>query len=322
MDNPMISIIVPVYNVERYLKRCVKSLINQTYKDIEIILVDDGATDNSGIICDEFGKADKRIRVIHKKNGGLSDARNVGISASCGKYILLVDSDDYVEYTMCEELIKVAEETDADLVSFREKKVDEESGVVVENALKETKTVKVMSGYEAGENYLYGKCIQHSAWSKLYKRKLFDRVLFPVGMLAEDYATTYLYVFYSDKVAYYDRKLYFYGIRANSIMSQRSMKLTIDVYKTACKVHEFELEHYPNEKKVVETAYANCLLKTIARIYNEYSDCYADYQQDIESRLLKIDIQNISLKTFLVYSGFRINKKLFALIMKKTGLNG
>ncbi len=322
MDNLMISIIVPIYNVERYLERCVNSLISQTYKDIEIILVDDGATDNSGIICDKLGEQDERIRVIHKKNGGLSDARNVGISVSNGKYILLVDSDDYVEYTMCEELIKVAEETDADLVSFREQKVDEESGAVMGPPLKETKNVEVMSGYEAGEKYLYGKYIQHSACSKLYKRKLFDRVVFPVGMLAEDYATTYLYVFYSDKVAYYDRKLYFYSIRANSIMTQRSMKLTMDVYKIACKVYEFELEHYPNEKKVIETAYANCLLKTIARIYNEYSECYADYKKEIESRLLKIDIKNISLKTFLVYSGFRINKKLFALIMKKIGLNG
>lgn len=322
MKSSMISIIVPIYNVERYLERCVNSLISQTYKDIEIILVDDGATDNSGIICDKFGAQDERIRVIHKKNGGLSDARNVGIGKSHGEYILLIDSDDYIEQTMCEELIKVAEETKADLVSFREQKVDEETGAILGSILKETKTIKVMTGYEAGRNYLYGRYIQHSACSKLYKRTLFNQVSFPVGMLAEDYATTYLYVFYSDTVAYYDRILYYYSVRANSIMTQHSMRLTLDVYKTACKVHEFELEYYSNEKKVVETAYTNCLLKTIARIYNEDSDCYADYKKEIESRLLKIDIQNISLKTFLVYSGFRINKRLFALIMKKIGLNG
>lgn len=320
--NPTISIIVPIYNVERYLERCVNSLINQTYKNIEVILVDDGSTDASGMLCDELGSRDVRLRVIHKKNGGVSDARNAGINVSTGEYILLVDPDDFVEKTICEELIGVAQKTGADLVSFREEKIDEESGTILENTAVETKTVKIMSGYEAGENYLYGKYIQHSPWSKLYKRKLFDRVLFPVGMLAEDYATTYLYVFYSEKVAYYDRKLYFYSIRANSIMTQRSMKLTMDVYKAASKIYEFELEHYPHERKIVETAYANCLLKTIARIYNEYRECYVDEQREIESRLLKLDIRNLSPKTLLPYMCFRVNKKAFAKIMKRVGLNG
>lgn len=320
--SPTISIIVPVYNVECYLERCINSLINQTYKNIEIVLVDDGSTDKSGIICDGFRKQDGRVRVIHKKNGGLSDARNVGIVESSGEYILLIDSDDFIVQTMCEELIKVAEETDADLVSFREEKIDAESGKVLENAATETKTVKVMTGYEAGKNYLYGKYIQHSACSKLYKRELFNKVLFPVGMLAEDYATTYLYVFYSDKVAYYDRKLYYYSIRANSIMTQRSMKLTLDVYKIACKIYEFELKNFPDEKRVVETAYVNCLLKTIARIYNEHDGCYVDFQEEIEKQLMGVDIQNISRKTLLVYMCFRINKKLFAKTMKMMGLNG
>ena len=97
MNEELISIIVPVYNVEEYLKECIDSIINQTYKRIEIILVDDGSTDKSGKICDDYAKIDKRIKVVHKENGGLSDARNVGISVSSGKYIAFVDSDDWVE---------------------------------------------------------------------------------------------------------------------------------------------------------------------------------------------------------------------------------
>ena len=100
MNEELISIIVPVYNVEEYLKECIDSIINQTYKRIEIILVDDGSTDKSGKICDDYAKIDKRIKVVHKENGGLSDARNVGISVSSGKYIAFVDSDDWVEKTM------------------------------------------------------------------------------------------------------------------------------------------------------------------------------------------------------------------------------
>ena len=105
MNEELISIIVPVYNVEEYLKECIDSIINQTYKRIEIILVDDGSTDKSGKICDDYAKIDKRIKVVHKENGGLSDARNVGISVSSGKYIAFVDSDDWVEKTMYKKCI-------------------------------------------------------------------------------------------------------------------------------------------------------------------------------------------------------------------------
>ena len=99
-----ISIIVPVYNVELYLEKCIESIINQTYTNIEIILVDDGATDSSGNICDLYSKKDSRIKVIHKRNGGLSDARNVGIEKAVGQYLMFVDSDDYIDKTMCEKL--------------------------------------------------------------------------------------------------------------------------------------------------------------------------------------------------------------------------
>lgn len=321
MDS-IVSVIVPVYNVERYLERCVKSLVTQTYKNIEIVLVDDGATDKSGSICDELSKQDERIRVIHKENGGLSDARNVGIGVSKGEYILLVDSDDFVAKTTCEELIKVAKDTDADMVSFRELKVDEESGKLLDDDDIESKSVIVLTGHEAGRNYLYGRYIQHSAWSKLYKRELFERLLFPVGMLAEDYATTYRYVSFCKKVAWYDRKLYYYRIRKNSIMTQRSMKLTLDVYKIACKVHEFELEHFPEEIKIIETSYVNCLLKTIARIYNEQNRKYESYQMEIENLLKHLDLKDLSIKTKVVYFLYRLNKKMFAKLMMKMGLNG
>ena len=111
-----ISIIVPVYNVEKYLERCVKSIQNQTYSDLEIILVDDGSPDSSGALCDQYAKEDKRIKVIHKKNGGLSEARNYGIEAATGSYIMFIDSDDWIDLDMAEMLCKLSNKYDADIV--------------------------------------------------------------------------------------------------------------------------------------------------------------------------------------------------------------
>ena len=111
----LISVIVPIYNVEEYLNECVDSILNQTYKNLEIILVDDGSTDKSGIICDDYAKIDSRIKVIHKKNGGLSDARNVGIDRALGEFIIFIDSDDYIDHSMCEILLAYASKYDVDI---------------------------------------------------------------------------------------------------------------------------------------------------------------------------------------------------------------
>ena len=114
---PLLSIIVPIYNVEQYVDKCIQSILNQTYQNLEIILVDDGATDRSGSIADSYAAKDKRIKVLHKENGGISDARNYGLDHVTGDYILFVDSDDFIENTMCERLFAVANSTNADMVS-------------------------------------------------------------------------------------------------------------------------------------------------------------------------------------------------------------
>ena len=111
-----ISVIVPIYNVEKYLDRCLKSIINQTYKNLEIILIDDGSPDNCGTICDEYAKKDNRIKVVHKDNGGLVKARNTGLDIATGEYISFIDPDDWIELNMYEEMIKIADETNTDIV--------------------------------------------------------------------------------------------------------------------------------------------------------------------------------------------------------------
>ena len=113
-----VSVIVPVYKVEKYLKKCIDSILNQTYRDLEVILVDDGSPDQCGTICDRYGREDSRVHVIHKENGGLSDARNTGVERASGEYILFVDSDDYIEPELVEKTVKAAEKTGCDLVMF------------------------------------------------------------------------------------------------------------------------------------------------------------------------------------------------------------
>lgn len=150
-----ISIIVPIYKVEIYLRKCVDSIVNQTYKNIEILLIDDGSPDNCGIICDEYAKKDERIKVIHKKNGGLSDARNYGIEASSGDYIMFVDSDDYISKDMCEILLKKALENNADIVScnFKEIYIDNFEEEINKQSIK--KSLEIYTNLEVIYKYFF-----------------------------------------------------------------------------------------------------------------------------------------------------------------------
>lgn len=210
----LVSIIVPVYNVSAYLRKCVESLVNQTYKRIEIILVDDGSTDNSGFLCDEWKKTDSRIVVIHKENGGLSDARNAGIDICHGDYILFVDSDDSIPVYTCELLLETKNKYDSDIV-ISSTFLEYEDGRIVDEDKVYHEPVTV-SGIEAIKNVFAGK--GYSAWGKLYKRKLFQEQRFPKGRIDEDFATAYKIFFLADRVTYIPDNLYYYLKRSGSIM--------------------------------------------------------------------------------------------------------
>ena len=130
MLNPLISVVVPIYNVDKYLDRCVESIIKQTYTNLEIILVDDGSSDNSPQICDNWNVKDKRIKVIHKENGGLSDARNVGLSFATGEIISFIDSDDWIEHEMFEKMLNRKKKDNSDIVSCGVKWVKEDGSLI------------------------------------------------------------------------------------------------------------------------------------------------------------------------------------------------
>lgn len=239
--NSLISIIVPIYNVEQYLAECINSILSQTYTNFELILVDDGSTDNSGKICDDFSFIDNRIRVIHKTNGGLSSARNVGIESANGDYYSFIDSDDYVENTFLECLYKKLLQEDADICecSFF--------------CLKKNKLIRErifdyeVLGNETAVRRLFAIPYESFVvvWNKLYKKKLFEKIRFPEGKLQEDEYTTYKLIYESNKVAYVNMNLYIYRIREKSIMNS---KFTVKRLEVLDCIEEIEV--YFNKKNV------------------------------------------------------------------------
>lgn len=214
-QNTLISVIVPVYNVEAYLMRCVESIRNQTYVNLEIILVDDGAKDSSGRICDELGKKDSRIRVIHKENGGLSSARNAGIDIARGEYLCFVDSDDWIEGDSVENMLTLALETGTELVCGGRYDVDGKTGEKVLGLCPPRR--EVISGEEmVSRIFLWDNC-DSSACDKLYSRRLFRQIRFPLGKVCEDVPVMYRIVLDAGKVALYDKPIYNYFHRPGSI---------------------------------------------------------------------------------------------------------
>lgn len=216
--NELVSLIVPIYNVEKYLDRCVKSLISQTYKNIEIILVDDGATDSCGKKCDEYALRDNRIRVIHKKNGGLSDARNAGIEIASGDYIAFIDSDDFISDLYVEKLWNAHIRFDAEIVMCKMTSFCDEDEL---KKIRLTGTEKILSKKEFFEGYFDDKENTEVAWNKLYKKSLFDDIKYPIGKLHEDAFTTYKIIDKIDKIAVVDDILYYYYYNANGIMNSK-----------------------------------------------------------------------------------------------------
>lgn len=221
--NELITIIVPVYNVEDYLCKCIDSIIGQTYNNLEIILVDDGSPDRCGEICDEYARHDTRIRVIHKENGGLSDARNVGIENSKGDYIAFVDSDDYIAPDMYEKLYNIAKVNDADMSICSFMCVNTKGNSIDDQNLYNPISNNVLSGIEVFEDKLAENQYWYwvVAWNKLYRRSLFDNIRFPVGKQHEDEFVAHHLYSITRKVACCGNKMYYYVKRENSIMSKK-----------------------------------------------------------------------------------------------------
>lgn len=212
MKKPLVSVIIPVYNIEEFVARCLVSILDQSFIDYEVIIVDDGSTDGSGEVCDEFARKDKRVRVFHNKNMGLSGARNFGIQKAVSEMIALVDGDDFVDRDFIEKMYGAMVETDVDVV------------VCGYNGIRPRS--RVVSGEEACAALLVKQeNLEIVAWNKLYKKKLFTKneIYYPVGEKHEDALTTYKLLFQANRVAYITESLYNYVSRDDSIMNKASV---------------------------------------------------------------------------------------------------
>lgn len=222
LEEPLISIIVPIYKVEKYLKECVDSILAQTYQNFELILVDDGSPDSCPAMCDEFAKRDSRVVVIHKENGGLSDARNAGLDIAKGEYIGFVDSDDYISPIMYETLINRILTDQSDLAVCEYVRVYDSGEELKSNSLNQNTHNRCYTPNEfISELFLHCSGAYVVTVNKLYHKDIFSKLRFPVGKQHEDEFIIHHVLTQCEKVSYIEDKLYFYRQREGSIMSRK-----------------------------------------------------------------------------------------------------
>ena len=288
---PLISIIVPVYNTDGYLQKCLDSLTRQSYLNLEVIVVDDGSTDKSGEVCDEYAKKYKRIKVFHKKNGGLSSARNYGIKKAKGELICLVDGDDYVRKDFVKKMVEAVSREDIDIV------VCGYNNEISEN--------KVLTGEKVAIELLTKQNnMEIVAWNKIYRKQLFDDISYPEGKNYEDNLTTYKLLSKAKKVAYLGESLYVYVERPKSIMQSSKKEEKLLSRELAAKE---AMEYFVGQKDLCAAAEISMLTAKLAfvdfAVSGEVNKKYLDYGmrwvRDNKSKLLQNKYLSQKLKLYI-----------------------
>ncbi len=265
----MISVIVPVYNVEPYLPGCLDSILSQTYRDLEILLIDDGSTDRGGTICDEYAAKDPRIRVFHTENRGLSAARNRGLDEAKGEYVGFVDSDDRIEPDMYEYLLEAAERTGADVVecgAFKE---------FPERTAERKRESREMSGPEAVLALLQGE-LADGVWDKLYRRRCFDRIRFPEGRVFEEVATTWRVFATVERVCSIPEAKYHWLQREGSLSCPRNMRSLAGYWRSHYERYE-SLRAWPDENTA--RAARRWCARAAGRMWAHWCDCSGEERE-------------------------------------------
>ena len=286
----LISVIVPIYKVEDYLPKCVESIRNQTHSNLEIILVDDGSPDGCGAICDEFAKKDSRIRVIHKENGGLSDARNAGIEVAKGDYLAFVDSDDWLEPDAFEAMLALAEKYDAKMVCAGRYNEDGATGTQSKGLCPEKE--EFVPGKELVRRIFRWDHLDSAAWDKLYARELFQEIRYPVGRVVEDVPTTYHLVLLAGGAAMLPRPIYHYLCREQSITNAPVSPKSFHGPENAALVYEDIRAAYPElepDARYFRTMYQRYIVQELdlsdKSTRQEYAREYAQYRRALRGQL-------------------------------------
>lgn len=313
------SIIIPIYKVEKYLNKCVNSVLKQTYSNLEIILVDDGSPDNCPKMCDEYLKKDNRIKVIHKENGGLSSARNAGLDIAKGDYILFVDSDDYVDYSLCEEILSYFHD-DVDIVAFEYEKFYDNNISNIKSQMNDNEiSVIELNNNDTYMNYLNRKIFTQMAWDKMYRSSVINELRFIEGRLAEDLSMAYYLFGRSRKSVFVNRSLYHYYIREDSIMGVAGFNLVRDAYLGEIETYNFSIKNYPTLTKEANSRFLNQSMKFYLKLLfiEEYnSQNLESYLTSVHENICKINKRNLKFKTNLFFYLFCVSKRAAWLAFK------
>lgn len=310
MDNfaAFVSIIVPVYNVEEYLLPCIKSILDQTYPNFELLLVDDGSTDGSGAICDDAMSADPRIQVFHKRNGGLSDARNYGMRLAQGKYITFIDSDDTVTPDFLSILVAKAEAQNADIVQCN-------FALREEDLHKGTQSELLCDGRDGLRRFLVRDTVYVAACGKLYKRELFQDITFPIGRINEDHCTVYKTIYRSNRIMCIDYALYWHRMRAGSIMHTPFSEKNLELANVADEIRQFlgdEQDFFRQEIDYYEYKTAMILLNAL--LSSVSCKNYPVGKEKLINMLLSLDSRNpyLSFKDRCINMFVKISPFMYA----------
>ena len=266
MKNELISVIVPVYKVEPYLHKCVDSILGQTYQNLEVILVDDGSPDRCGQICDEYAEKDSRVKVIHKPNGGLSDARNAGMDVMTGRYVGFVDSDDWIEPVMYERLLELIHHFDADIAFGGVADDLEQDGKITTTKVSNYGEIPFFeSSVDAMRRYFHGSW---SAWDKLYKADIFNDLRYPVGEINEDEAIVLQVLSRAETVCYTNEVFYHYMRRltGQSITTSSFSPKKLIWQKHCADNLAFVQKNYPELELDAAKRYRDSLLWSLTEI--------------------------------------------------------
>jgi len=281
-QEPLISIIVPVYKVEQYLPKCVESILTQTYPNLEIILVDDGSPDNCGAICDSYALKDSCIKVIHKENGGLSSARNAGIDIARGEYFGFVDSDDWIEPEMYETLLSAILKYEAKVAYGGRYDVDGTTGEKIVGLC--PRKEECISGMEMlGRVFIWDNC-DSAAWDKLYHRSLFDEIRYPQGLINEDIAVFYKLMELTDKVAMCNKPLYNYLHRENSITTAKISDKTFHFVGHTDTIYPYIQKNHPELTDRARYFHIRALSHTVLMTDLASEENRAKYAQPCQQR--------------------------------------
>ncbi len=315
-----VSVIVPVYKVEKYIDKCIKSIVEQSYKSLQIILVNDGSPDNCPNICDDYAKTDDRIIVVHKKNGGLSDARNAGLNIATGEYILFVDSDDYIEKNMVEILYKKIQKDNADIAMCGIKEVYEDTFIKI------IPLIPQVSEAVLTQNDIFNLLPRNSSfvvvWNKLYKKDIFIDLRFDVGKMNEDEFIAHKIYDKCEKMTCVSDKLYNYLHRGNSIISSDFTTK----YLQTCDAYIARTEYFiaKNMHNFASYSLASAV-NTVDKGYrfldeNEHGKLVNEYRKQCIELSKKIDLNCVNKLNRLYISSFNKGIKNYRLVIKLVNL--